>query len=193
MKISTIILAAGESTRLGQPKQLLKYENQTLIERIVSTVSSFDFEKNVVVLGAFAEQIEAVLASANVDIVINENWKNGMSSSIQKGLGKVENSEAILIFLSDQPFINRRLISEIIEAAKSTNFSIIATKYNQVLGVPVLFKRVVFDELKRLNEKVGAKKLIKQYAKKNQVGFVNFEQAAIDIDTIADYENLLNT
>jgi len=193
MKISTIILAAGESTRLGQPKQLLKYENQTLIERIVSTVSSFDFEKNVVVLGAFAEQIEAVLASANVDIVINENWKNGMSSSIQKGLGKVENSEAILIFLSDQPFINRRLISEIIEAAKSTNFSIIATKYNQVLGVPVLFKRVVFDELKRLNEKVGAKKLIRQYAKKNQVGFVNFEQAAIDIDTIADYENLLNT
>jgi len=193
MKISTIILAAGKSARLGQPKQLLKYENQTLIERIVSTVTSFDFEKNVVVLGAFTEKIQPILASTNVEIIINKNWQKGMSSSLKKGLEQVENSDAILVFLSDQPFINTELINGIITAAKSTNLPIIATKYGEVLGVPALFKKAVFEDLKALEKQVGAKKIIKKYAKNNQVVFVNFEAAAVDIDTIEDYEKLLNT
>lgn len=191
MKISTIILAAGESSRLGQPKQLLKYENQTLIERIVSIVSAMNFEKNIVVLGAFANEIKSVLTADKVEIIMNEDWKKGMSSSLQKGLEVAENSDAVLVLLSDQPFINAALINEIIEKAKNTNFPIIATKYKEVLGVPTLFKQSIFEELKSLNASVGAKKIIKQYAQNNQVDFVDFEKAAIDIDTMADYERLL--
>lgn len=191
MKISTIILAAGESSRLGQPKQLLKYNKQTLIEKIVAVVNAMDFEKNIVVLGAFAEQIKSVLTAATVEVVVNENWKKGMSSSLQKGLEQVENSDAVLVLLSDQPFINTALINEIIAKANKTDFPIIATKYNGILGVPTLFKQSVFDELKGLNATVGAKRIIKKYVQKNQVGFVNFEKAAIDIDTISDYERLL--
>jgi molybdenum cofactor cytidylyltransferase len=192
MKISTIILAAGESSRLGQAKQLLIYKNQTLIERMISIVTAMDFEKNIIVLGAFANEIKSVLPAAKVEIVVNENWKEGMSSSLQKGLESTENSDAILVLLSDQPFVNTALIKEIIAKAKNTDFSIIATKYNDILGVPALFKQSVFEELKNLNATVGAKKIIKKYAKNNQVAFVAFEKAAIDIDTMADYERLLN-
>jgi molybdenum cofactor cytidylyltransferase len=193
MKISTIILAAGESSRLGQPKQLLTYENQTLIERIISITKTIDFEKTIVVLGAFAKQIEPILAATNVDIVINENWQNGMSSSLKKGLENTKKSDAILVLLSDQPFVNSELIHQLIEKGKRSDFPIIATKYQGVFGVPALFKKIIFEALENLNEQVGAKKVIKNYAKNNQVGFVSFEKAAIDIDTIEDYDKLLNT
>ena len=193
MKISTIILAAGESSRLGQPKQLLTYENQTLIERIISITKTIDFEKTIVVLGAFAKQIEPILAATNVDIVINENWQNGMSSSLKKGLENTKKSDAILVLLSDQPFVNSELIHQLIEKGKRSDFPIIATKYQGVFGVPALFKKIIFEAFENLNEQVGAKKVIKNYAKNNQVGFVSFEKAAIDIDTIEDYDKLLNT
>ena len=193
MKISTIILATGESSRLGQPKQLLTYENQTLIERIISITKTIDFEKTIVVLGAFAKQIEPILAATNVDIVINENWQNGMSSSLKKGLENTKKSDAILVLLSDQPFVNSELIHQLIEKGKRSDFPIIATKYQGVFGVPALFKKIIFEAFENLNEQVGAKKVIKNYAKNNQVGFVSFEKAAIDIDTIEDYDKLLNT
>lgn len=186
-----IILAAGESSRLGQPKQLLSYQNKTLIEHIVEQAIATNITKIVVVLGAFAKRIRPLLASANIEIVENENWKKGMSSSLQKGLENAENADYVLILLSDQPFVNTTLLNEIIEKAKTTDFPIIATKYNDILGVPALFKKAVFEELNNLNEKEGAKKVIKKYEKNKRVGIIHFEKAAIDIDTTADYEELL--
>jgi molybdenum cofactor cytidylyltransferase len=187
----TIILAAGESSRLGQAKQLLPYQNKTLIEHIVKQATATNATKIVVVLGAFAERIRPFLAFANIEIVENKNWEKGMSSSLQKGLEHAQNADYILVLLSDQPFVNTALLNQIVEKAKTTHFPIIATKYNDILGVPALFKKAVFNELNNLNEKEGAKKVIKKYAKKQQVGIVHFEKAAIDIDTMADYERLL--
>ena len=186
-----IILAAGESSRLGQPKQLLPYQNKTLIEHIIEQATATNAAKIVVILGAFAERIRPFLAFANVEIVENENWEKGMSSSLQKGLEHAQNADYILVLLSDQPFVNTALLNQIIEQATTTDFPIIATKYNDTLGVPALFKKVVFEELKALNEKEGAKKVIKKYAKNQQVGIVYFEKGAIDIDTMTDYERLL--
>lgn len=192
MNLSIIILAAGESSRLGQPKQLLAYQNKTLIEHIIEQANGVNSTKIIVVLGAFAEQIQPLLAFANVEITKNENWQKGMSSSLQKGLELTQNNDAVLVLLSDQPFVNTTFINQIIEKATGTDLPIIATKYKDIVGVPALFKRAVFPTLNALNEKEGAKKVIQQYLQKQQVGIVNFEKAAIDIDTIEDYERLLN-
>jgi molybdenum cofactor cytidylyltransferase len=186
-----IILAAGESSRLGQAKQLLSYQNKTLIEHIVEQATATNATKIVVVLGAFAERIRPLLAFANIEIVKNENWKKGMSFSLQKGLEKAENADYVLVLLSDQPFVNTTLLNDIIEKAKTTDFPIIATQYNDILGVPALFKKATFNELNNLNEKEGAKKVIEKYAKNQQVGIIHFEKGAIDIDTMTDYERLL--
>jgi molybdenum cofactor cytidylyltransferase len=193
MNLSIIILAAGQSSRLGQPKQLLPYQKSTLIEHIIEQTKTVNATKTIVVLGAFANQIQPLLASANVEVILNEDWKRGMSKSLQKGLTQAQNSDAILILLSDQPFVNTELINQIIQKATSSDSPIIATKYNHILGVPALFKKETFQELMALNEQQGAKKVIKKYAVNNQVGIVDFEKGWIDIDTMEDYEKLINS
>lgn len=142
-------------------------------------------------MGAFAEQIQPLLAFANVEITKNENWQKGMSSSLQKSLELTQNNDAVLVLLSDQPFVNTTLVNLIIEKATGTDLPIITTKYNNIVGVPLLFKRAVFPILNALNEQESAKKVIRQYFRRQQVGIMNFEKAAIHIDTIEDYERLL--
>jgi molybdenum cofactor cytidylyltransferase len=96
-------------------------------------------------LGAFAEQIQPLLAFANVEITKNENWQKGMSSSLQKSLELTQNGDAVLVLLSDQSFVNTTLVNLIIEKATGTDLSIVATKYNNIVGVPALFKQAVFQ------------------------------------------------
>ena len=191
MNLSIIILAAGQSSRLGQPKQLLPYKNTTLLEYIIEQTNPITTTKTIVVLGAYANEIRSILASANVEIVLNKDWKKGMSKSLQKGLTQTQNSDAILILLSDQPFVTTELINQIIQKATSSDLPIIATKYNNILGVPALFKKETFQELLNLNEQQGAKKVIKKYATNNEVGIVDFEKGWIDIDTLEDYWELM--
>jgi molybdenum cofactor cytidylyltransferase len=90
-------------------------------------------------LGAFAEQIQPLLAFANVEITKNENWQKGMSLEL------TQNNDAVLVLLSDQSFVNTTLVNLIIEKATETDLSIITTKYNNIVGVPLLFKQAIFQ------------------------------------------------
>lgn len=191
MNVSIIILAAGESARLGQPKQLLKYNNKTLLEHTIVQAKDSLATQIIVVLGAFSERIKSFITPYSVDIIINENWKNGMSSSLQKGLKLVPKGNAILVLLSDQPFVNTALFNKMITKSNQTPHSIIATQYDDTLGVPALFKPLVFPSIKALKATQGAKKVILSAAKQNQVEAVSFPKGKIDIDTIEDYKQLI--
>lgn len=90
-------------------------------------------------MGAFAEQIQPLLAFANVEITKNENWQKGMSLEL------TQNNDAVLVLLSDQSFVNTTLVNLIIEKATETDLSIITTKYNNIVGVPLLFKQAIFQ------------------------------------------------
>jgi len=191
-KISSIVLAAGSSSRLnGELKQLLGFQGKTFLRRSAETAVAANFYSNIVVLGANAEILRKELEDLPVRIVINKNWATGMSSSIKTGLAeltKEENLEAVVIMLCDQPLVTIKTLNNLCEAFAQTGKPIAACEYQNTVGVPALFSSEIFDELMNLHESDGAKKIIKKYVGKT--AFVAAPEAALDVDTLEDYEKL---
>lgn len=191
VKTGIIILAAGSSSRLGKPKQLLMYLGKTLIRKAIDTVLGCKFDASVLVLGANLELIIKEVQDTNIDIVINHNWEKGMASGMQMGLdflNKIIAPDQVILMLCDQPFVNSALLNDIIEKQTKTGKGIIACHYNGTFGVPALFARKYFSELKKLNGSEGAKKVI--YAHMEDAEKIDFPNGAIDIDTPEDYARL---
>ncbi|WP_192820413.1 NTP transferase domain-containing protein [Rufibacter sp. LB8] len=189
-----LILAAGASFRLGQPKQNLVYQGQTLLERTIETATQATLGPIVVVLGANSQQIQSDLTLAGVTVTHNPHWEMGMASSLKVGLSLLLEQHLtvsqVLILLCDQPLITPQLLREMVQNAAATPKPIIACAYRDTVGVPVLFKQSFFIHLKTLTGQEGAKKLLKQFP--DQVLALPFEPAAVDIDTLADYQALQN-
>jgi molybdenum cofactor cytidylyltransferase len=190
--VGLIILAAGASTRMGTPKQLLPYRQRSFIRHITEVAIASVCQPIAVVLGAHAERIKPEISQLPVQIVENQQWAEGMSTSIRVGLEALlamnPNLEAVAIALCDQPFVSFPILDRIVEAYHLTGKPIIASEYSGTLGVPALFNRTLFSELMTLKSTEGAKKLIKKHI--HQVFSVPFAEGAIDIDTPKDYEQL---
>ncbi|MFH5883943.1 NTP transferase domain-containing protein [Halalkalibaculum sp. DA3122] len=190
--IGVVILAAGSSSRLGRPKQLLGYENKTLLQRVIDIIGPFEFNPSVVVLGANADQIREATDLAQVTAVYNEHWSEGIASSIRLGVTeslKLNSSlQGILFLLSDQPYVSGELIQELVNTHKSGEQRITACRYKQNVGVPAIFGKRFFPGLQKLTGDVGAKKIILQHRQK--VEEVPFKKGFFDIDTEEDYEHL---
>ena len=190
-KIGIIILAAGASTRLGKAKQLLKFRNKTLIVKTVESAINSNCSNIVVVLGSDAENIKSEIKNFPVQICVNHQWQSGMASSIKYGLESLNDNsdlEAILILLSDQPFIESEHINKLIETFEQKNKPIIASEYKNILGVPALFSEKMFNELLKIKGDKGAKQLIKK--SDDLVEKVPIPEAEFDVDTIDDYQKL---
>lgn len=185
--IGIIILAAGASSRMGTPKQLLLHQGRSFLSQIVEAAIASMCHPIVVVLGANAEQIKSEV-SFRVQVVENTRWSEGMSSSIAVGMQALvnQNIEGVVITLCDQPFVSTQIIAQLIAAYRFTGKSIVASEYAGTLGVPAFFSRAFFPELMTLGATEGAKHLIRRHF--HQVFSVPFPEGAIDIDTPTDYE-----
>jgi molybdenum cofactor cytidylyltransferase len=191
---AAIILAAGESRRLGFPKQTLLYKGKTLLEWAIEAARKSKCDPVVVVLGANAEAIAPGIKDDAITIVQNNDWAEGMASSIRTAVEYIGNIPAIdgaVIQLCDQPFVNRALLDSMIYKQQETGKPIVACSYNGTIGVPVLFKRQLFTDLSALQGKEGAKKILDKNLE--HIAVVPFEKGGTDIDTIADYERLVNS
>ncbi len=190
--IGLLLLAAGASTRLGQPKQLLSFQGQTLLERSIGTALEASVSERLVVLGANANQILPKIASLKIEKVVNLHWDEGMASSIRLGLNhlvqKRPSLEAVIIMLCDQPFVTADLLNQFIQIYQQTASPIVASSYNEVLGVPALFSHGTFYKLLALQGDTGAKSILPDYQELLQA--VQFPQGSIDIDTLEDYEKV---
>ncbi len=187
--IEIIILAAGESKRLGKPKQLLEFHGQTLISRTIETALRVNSNNVSVVLGANAEKIKKEIENFPVKICVNENWQNGMASSLKSGLENLDAEiDAVIIMLGDQPLIEARHIKSLIDKFEQTRNPIIAAIYKNTNGVPALFTKKFFPELLQLEGDTGAKKLIQKFI--DLVESVEMPEAAIDVDTPEDFQKL---
>lgn len=184
-----IIIAAGQSKRLGQPKQLLTFQGKSLINRLIGIVKDAGDFPITLVLGANAQQIQAQLTEKNIEVVFNLDWQEGMASSIRAGLENCKPLDGVMILVCDQPFINTQSIQQLLGLQQKTLLPIAACYYNNILGTPALFHKTMFSELLALQGDIGAKKIIN--SKVEQVAKLYFEQGIIDIDTQEDYEALL--
>lgn len=185
-----IILAAGSSSRLGTAKQSLNYQGQTLLQRAIQAALESDCKIVAVVLGANAKAIQATITTQPVHVFFNADWEQGMASSIQCGLTGLQASvtqlSAVVLMLCDQPYVSASIINQLLQKASANK--IVASAYNGTVGPPALFDRSFFPELLKLTGHDGAKKLLIKHA--DAIISVPFPLGAIDIDTIADYEQL---
>ena len=197
--VGLIILAAGASTRMGTPKQLLTYRGRSFIRHITESAICASQQRFAiasacqpiaVVLGAHAERIKPEISHLPIQIVENQQWAEGMSTSIRVGLEALlamnPNLDAVAIALCDQPFVSFPILDRIVEAYHLTGKPIIASEYSGTLGVPALFNHTLFSELMALKSTEGAKKLIKKHI--HEVFSVPFPEGSIDIDTPNDYQ-----
>jgi molybdenum cofactor cytidylyltransferase len=187
-----IILAAGSSTRLGQPKQLLIYKGKTLIDHIVCEAVETRLHPIIVITGFNAERVSAGLATYAVNILYNEKWRDGMASGIVKGIKSIsgDDLESVFITVCDQPFVSSGLFLQMLRKRKQSRKEVVACSYDGTCGVPALFGKNYFPALRMLNGQEGAKKIFALY--ESDLVTVPFENGSIDIDTVEDYKKLIS-
>jgi molybdenum cofactor cytidylyltransferase len=193
-KTAIVILAAGNSSRLGRPKQLLPYQGKTLLTHIVMEALAALLQPVVVVTGAHEADIRDSLAGQSADIVYNPEWETGMASGIVAGLGKALSIEphlqSVIVAVCDQPYISAELFRALMEKRAASGKGLIACSYSETLGTPVLFDVRYFKELTALSGDEGAKRLLRRYP--DDVAAVPFPGGSIDIDTAEDFKRLNN-
>jgi molybdenum cofactor cytidylyltransferase len=190
-----IILAAGASSRLGQPKQLLPFKAGTFIEQLASEAVASRLGAVVVVTGAAEKQVQDALKNIPVKISFHPNWREGMGSSIACGMkALMETSPAcenVIICVCDQPDVDAAVLNGLAEKRRTSGKGIVASAYAGTVGTPVLFSAAYFGQLVALSGEAGAKTIVKSNG--TDLATLPFEAGARDIDTPADYAQLLQT
>ena len=187
MGIGALVLAAGGSSRLGTPKQLVVFRGETLVRRAAKAALESVCDRVVVVVGNQAQQVRHEIDDLPVLVVENENWQSGMSTSIRAGLARISSEDGVVITLCDQPFVTAAVLNELISTHRKTGRAIVASTYGTTRGVPAFFAPELFNELASLTKDEGARRIIASHPEK--VATVEFPQGAIDIDTPQDLVN----
>ncbi len=215
MALGLILLAAGASSRMGCPKQLLKLGTTTLLGNAIHAASESTCDPIIVVLGAHADQILAHLTDAEkidhvevvrtetnstvkadsrarLSFIINKNWEEGLASSLKAGLERLVQSQpdtdGVIVCTCDQPLLNAHLLDLLSEKLKDRNCKIAASAYCSIVGTPAAFSNSLFSELLSLTGDTGAKSLFKRHS--SALSTIDFPGGEQDIDTIDDYEQL---
>lgn len=190
--ISAVVLAAGESKRMGRQKVLLPYRGITVIEHIVRQISEAGIEETVVVVGHEREHIETCLQPYNVKMVVNSLYQNGMLSSVRAGLDAVsEDSRSVMVLLGDQPFVRAEILREVVNHAKGCDKGIVAPSFQGRAGHPALLSLGYRNEIMQCFDEVGLRGLYAAHP--GDVEWVIVDDASVveDMDTPEDYERVL--
>jgi molybdenum cofactor cytidylyltransferase len=191
--ITAIILAAGESRRMGEPKMLLPYKGKTIIEKVIENVLSSNIEKVLVVTGAQHEAIISVISGLKVINCYNEQYREGMLSSVKCGFRSLpEDAGCALVFQGDQPFIDSPTINRVIEGYMKSGKGIAIPVYKGKRGHPVLINCKYREEIESLNADEGLRALARKFPE--DVHYVETDAPEIlrDIDTREEYLNEIN-
>jgi molybdenum cofactor cytidylyltransferase len=189
-KIAIIILAAGSSTRLEQPKQLLKKNGEYLVNRIIDI--SFESHSDCVYLvtGANHGKVLSVVRNKEINCIENASWENGIGSSIKAGLRSAtkDDIDAVVFLVVDQINVTSAIINELIEAYEQSRHKICASSYNNTYGIPAIFDREYFSEILNIEDSKGCKSIIQKYL--DDTFLIDFPGGEADIDTENDLKLL---
>jgi CTP:molybdopterin cytidylyltransferase MocA len=189
LRFGIVVLAAGASTRMGEPKQLLPFSGRPLLVRAVEAALASSAWPVVVVLGAHAQQIRPLLARFPVLVAENPAWAEGMASSLRTGIATLpqfsRSLHGALVALCDQPAFSAGVVDQLVARQRATGRSIVATRYHGRNGAPALFLRGHFPTLTTLTGEEGARALLN--AASDEIASVDLPALATDLDTPADY------
>ena len=189
--VSAIILAGGESRRMGMVKQLLSWGESTMLQQVIANARESSLDEIIVVLGYKAQDIVRKIACDSIRIAVNLHYGRGMSSSLKCGLAHVsESSEAFMIMLGDQPLIESDLINLLLTEHFMAKRGITIPVYKGIRGHPVIFDKKYRGELSGLTGDQGGKQIIEIHSDDILDVEVSSEGILVDIDTISDYRNV---
>jgi molybdenum cofactor cytidylyltransferase len=191
--IAGLILAAGESRRMGRDKALLTYHRRTFLETLIENLRAAGIAKVVVVLGHHAENIQREVNLAAVQVVVNHEYQRGQTSSLQLGLAAAaaDRPEAIILCLVDHPAISCEVIRKLTERYESTRPPVIIPTHGGVRGHPIVISQTLFSELLALPPHEAANTVIRKYRDATQFVEVTDPGVLIDVDDPATYEQLI--
>jgi len=194
MKCGLVLLAAGASQRMGQPKQLMNYRGKTLLRHAVDTALAARVDRVIVVLGANVDAIRAALSNGvfadAVEIVHNACWEEGMGTSIHAGVRRAGELQldAVILALGDQPLVTAEIYNRLIAEHEATGKPIVTSEYAGTVGVPVLFSEQYFPNLLALQPDQGCKGVILKH--NDNALRIACPEAEVDIDTPGDFQKL---
>ena len=190
--ITALVLAAGESRRMGRTKLLLPFGQKTMIEAVISHVTRSQVNHIIVVLGADADKIKSKIKNLPIATVLNSNYKQGMLSSIKCGFHHLpEKTEAVLVCLGDQPSIPSSVADQVIETYKKTKKGIVVPVYHKERGHPVLIDVKYKKEIEKLDPAIGLRQLVYNHPEDTVEVKVDTSSILRDIDSVDDYEQEL--
>jgi molybdenum cofactor cytidylyltransferase len=181
-----VVLSAGESSRMGEPKALLPIDGQTFIERIVTALKNSGLARIVVVLGFNAAEMRRKIEHLPVEIVVNPNYKQGQLSSLQAAVRHLEsdsNCDGMLVHLVDHPYIDPGLVRAMLQRFNDSKKLVVVPRHQGKRGHPVIFSRALFSELLNAPMDEGAKAVVN--AHRDETLEIDTEDVGItlDIDT----------
>ncbi len=190
--IAGLVLAAGESSRMGTDKALLKFRSRTFLETVVEKLRDGGIERIVVVLGHHAQEIRAAVELAAAEIVVNTEYRRGQTSSLQAGLKSLaaSNPEAVVLALVDHPAFSPETVRQLDAAFRASSAAVAIPTYQGRRGHPIVIGQALFEELKALNLEEGANTVIRKYREQTRWVEVGDPGILLDVDDPESYRQL---
>lgn len=189
--VAGVVLAAGASTRLGQPKQLLPLAGRPLLAHVLAAAEASPLDPLLLVLGHEAEAVLAAVAPGRARVLLNLAYAEGQSTSVRLAVAALPAQVAAAVFLlGDQPAVSPEVVARLVAAFRTRGAPIVQPRYTQGPGNPVLIARTFFPELLALSGDTGARPLLRRHAERLLLVDVGEYQRPADVDTWEEYERL---
>jgi molybdenum cofactor cytidylyltransferase len=190
--IAALILAAGESSRMGSDKALLAYRGSTFLEHIVNTLHDAEIERVAVVLGHHAEEIRRAVKLPATEVVVNQNYRAGQTSSLQAGLHALDRPDvdAVVLCLVDHPAISAEVVKTLVSTFEKSSAPAVIPTYHGQRGHPVLMARQLFAGLLALSPNEGANTVVRKYRETTEFVEVQDSGVVLDIDIPESYARI---
>ena len=190
--VSSVLLAAGQSKRMGRVKQLMPWGHSTIVEQSIDNLLASVVNEVIVVVGYKAEEVRKAIGARPVKVVVNTDYEQGMSTSIAVGLSSIDSQEhAVMLVLGDQPLIGSQTINSLIDEFHRCDKGIVVPTYQGRRGNPVIFAARYKEELLRLKGDIGGRDIVKDHPEDVIEVAVATKSVLIDIDALSDYQSYL--
>jgi molybdenum cofactor cytidylyltransferase len=187
-----VILAAGQARRMGKSKQLLQLGGKPMIWHVATEACLSNLDQVIVITGAYDADVKQALRDFPLQVIYNEHWEKGQSTSVKKAVqALIPESEVIVFLLGDQPLVDRVLVNNLVSTYQETKATIVIPRFQNQPGNPVLFDLSAWrSALLQLKGDEGARQIIRQHQEAIHYMELSDGQIFFDIDTPQDYERM---